>query len=50
MSAACDKHHKPVYAGDNPALRGALWVVIAINGAMFMINCQPAPWRYKPTR
>jgi len=38
MSAACHDHQEPVYAGDNPAFRRALWVVIAINGAMFVIE------------
>ncbi len=38
MSAACHHHHEPVFAGDNPAFRRALWSVIVINGAMFVIE------------
>ena len=38
MSAACHDHHEPVFIGDNPAFRRALWAVIAINGVMFVIE------------
>ena len=37
MSAACH-HHEPVFAGDDPAFRRALWAVIVINGAMFVVE------------
>ena len=36
MSAAC--HNEPIYTGDNPTFRRALWSVIAINGVMFMVE------------
>ena len=38
MSAACHHQHEPVFAGDNPAFRRALWAVIAINGVMFLVE------------
>ncbi len=38
MSAACHNPHEPIYTGDNPAFRRALWSVIAINGAMFVVE------------
>ena len=38
MSATCHHHHQPVFAGNDPAFRRALWAVIAINGVMFVIE------------
>ena len=33
-----DHCHAPVYTGDDPAYRRALWAVIAINGIMFIVE------------
>lgn len=36
MSACCD--HEPVFTGADPAFRRALWTVIGINAAMFVVE------------
>ena len=38
MSAGHDHCHAPVFTGENPAYRRALWAVIAINGVMFFVE------------
>ena len=38
MSAACHNPREPIFAGDNLAFRRALWSVIVINGAMFVVE------------
>ena len=38
MSACCDQQDEPVFIGDSPAFRRALWMVIAINGVMFAVE------------
>jgi Co/Zn/Cd efflux system component len=36
MSACCNDNQEPVFVGDDPAFRRALWAVIVINGVMFV--------------
>ena len=38
MSAACHQDCEPVFVGDDPAFRRALWAVIVINGVMFVVE------------
>jgi len=38
MSEACHQHCEPVFIGDDPAYRRALWSVIIINGVMCAVE------------
>ncbi|SEV98336.1 Co/Zn/Cd efflux system component [Cognatiyoonia koreensis] len=44
MSAGCQNHHATRFDGTSPAYRRALWIVIAINAAMFFIEMGGGAW------